>query len=211
MFKYAFFLDGFNHNIVKTALITKRIITPSNGLKLYALVGDVAKYYTEAKKEYFRFWGIGVIIENVNEIEGLRGVKYENNWGTFQNFRFFHVPGDTTLDFSNAPEHTIFALAPTISELKQLVYRNPKEDYPSWYWKGIACDWLYTPTDEEFNQSTPLFETEDDPDIIVHRIGIAKTDEYIEKYLSTKAVKTSHFSHLNKIEYSEPTVANPLF
>lgn len=178
MFKYAFFLDGFNHNIVKTALITKRIITPSNGLKLYALVGDVAKYYTEAKKEYFRF---------------------------------FHVPGGTTLDFSNAPEHTIFALAPTISELKQLVYRDPKEDYPSWYWKGIACDWLYTPTDEEFNQSTPLFETEDDPDIIVHRIGIAKTDEYIEKYLSTKAVKTSHFSHLNKIEYSEPTVANPLF
>lgn len=211
MFSYAFFLTGFTRSIVQTALITKKILTPSTGLTLYAPISEVVKSYTSNKKADFRCWGVGLIIDNVRNIAPLQGINYESNWTNVGNCRIFRIPANTLLDFTTSPAHTLFALAPTTDELKQLVYRNPKEQFPSWYWKGIACDWLYKPTAEELNRCEPLYDVDEASYPRIHYVGRIKTEKDIAKYLSTKAVKSSHFSCKNEIPYSEPSNTEGLF
>lgn len=211
MFSYAFFLSGFNRSVVQTALITKKILTPSTGLTLYAPISEVVKSYTFNKKTDFRFWGVGLIINNVCNIAPLRGINYESNWDYAGNCRIFRIPANTLLDFTLSPAHTLFALTPTTDELKQLVYRNSKEPFPSWYWKGIACDWLYKPTAEELNRCEPLYDVDEASYPRIHYVGRIKTEKDITKYLSTKAVKSSHFSCKNEIPYSEPSNTEGLF
>lgn len=203
-FQYAFAFEGFNRESVKEVLINQKLISPSTGLRLYAPISEYAKRYTELNKDYFRRWGIGFIIEKTKNVMGLHGLSNLSSWKIQDEYFVYDLPGNLTIDFGNSPDDTAIALAPTLSELKQLVYKDPKEDFPHWYWKGIACDWLYSPRTEDLIHTEPLIDTPNDDTPIIQRVVRAKTENEISEYLSPKAVKGKHFSLKNKVSYTEP-------
>lgn len=202
-FQYAFILDFCNREAIKEILINKRLTIPYKGIRLYASISEYAKAYSRDNKDFFRSWGIGIELDKLRNVDGLRWIANPLNWMKQGEYYFCNLPGGITIDFTSCPRYTFFAIAPTHTDLSLLVYKDAKEKFPCWYWKGIVCDWLYTPRIEELFQTQPLVDSDSDDSPIIQRVARAKNESEIAKYLSTKAVKGSHFSWKNEIIYSE--------
>lgn len=214
MRNYIFYVHpNLDDKKVADIMTNKRISSLDCTYRFIYPITEAIKFLAHDPKGVERFWGIGFDIQKFKQVLDWTPMSCDIcNHGTYKEFI---CEGREFLDLSvfNSPEshcNEMIVLAPTNNALNDNVFLYKENGHNKWRWKGISCQWIYSPKASQLLQSEPLVEIDESKEHFrSHVVAVPKKEEDIYKYIISE--DSNRFKECNRAKIVDDNESSKLF
>lgn len=209
--EYIFYVHPYLDEKKAAEIMTHKRISAQGGT--YSFVTPITEYIrslAHSAKGKERFWGIGISKDMFNRFLFRFPMKYQIV--DHKEYMEYVISGCNSMDFAslNLSDNDIIVLAPTDVALRNFVFAYKENGYNKWRWKGISCQWIYSPKASQLLQSEPLFELDESKEHFrSHVIAVPKKEEDIYKYIISE--DSNRFKKCNRAKLVDDNESSKLF
>lgn len=164
--------------------MTYRRISAQDGKFFFITpITEYVKSLAHSAKGKERFWGIGSSKDVFNHFMFRSSMKCQSF--DHKEYMEYVISGSNCMDFAdlNFSDNDMIVLAPTDVSLRNFLFAYKENEYNKWRWKGISCQWIYSPRESQLSKGEPLFEIDESKTTGSHVVAVPKTEDDIDKFI----------------------------